>query len=122
MNQTPDLPEEGYQNLRRALNELPVHEPAPSTWPRIEAQLGAEEAIHRTLPQLPVHTPDDAVWAAIAGRLDQLQEEAAPTAPRVVRPMWPAKQLRLVASIAAARLRRVGYQMIGGSPPSSSMA
>ncbi|MDF7814441.1 hypothetical protein [Hymenobacter sp. YC55] len=109
MNQTPDLPEEGHQHLRRALNELPTHEPAPATWSRIEAQLAADEAIHRTLPQLPTHAPDDALWAAIAGRLDQLDTEptpltAAPTAPGVVRPLWPAKRLRLVASVAAAIL------------------
>ncbi|UOQ66580.1 hypothetical protein [Hymenobacter volaticus] len=109
MNQTPDLPEEGHQHLRRALNELPTHEPAPATWSRIEAQLAADEAIHRTLPQLPTHAPDDAVWAAIAGRLDQLQTEptpftSAPTTPGVVRQLWPAKHLRFVASVAAAIL------------------
>ena len=109
MNQTPDLPEEGHQHLRRALNELPTHEPAPATWSRIEAQLAADEAIHRTLPQLPTHAPEDAVWAAIAGRLDQLETEptpvtAAPATPGVVRPLWPAKRLRLVASVAAAIL------------------
>ncbi|WP_375435867.1 hypothetical protein [uncultured Hymenobacter sp.] len=109
MNQTPDLPEEGHQNLRRALKELPTHEPAPATWSCIEGQLAADEAIHRTLPQLPTHAPDDAVWAAIAGRLDQPQPEptpltATPVAPVAVRQLWPAKHLRLVASVAAAVL------------------
>ncbi|HEX8425897.1 hypothetical protein [Hymenobacter sp.] len=109
MNQTPDLPDEGQHNLRRALNELPTHEPAPATWSRIEAQLAADEAIHRTLPQLPIHEPDDAVWAVIAGRLDELQAAPAPltvtaATPGAVRPLWPAKQLRLVAGMAAAIL------------------
>ncbi|MBO0360317.1 anti-sigma factor [Hymenobacter sp. BT186] len=110
MSQTPELPDQGHQNLRRALNELPSHEPAPATWVRIEAQLAADHAIHRTLPHLPTHTPDDALWAAIAGRLDAAEppiETSAPEAapPAVVRTMWPvARPLRLVAGIAAAIL------------------
>jgi hypothetical protein len=109
MSQTPELPEQGHQNLRRALNELPSHEPAPATWAHIEAQLAAEQAIHRTLPLLPNHTPDDALWAAIAGRLDNepLPETTTPepVAPAVVRAMWPAaRPLRFVAGIAAAIL------------------
>ena len=109
MSQTPELPEQGHQNLRRALNELPSHEPAPATWARIEAQLAVDQAIHRILPHLPTHTPNDALWAAIAGRLDdELPTETTssePVTPAVVRTMWPAaRPLRLVAGIAAAIL------------------
>lgn len=109
MSQTPELPDQGHQNLRRALNELPSHEPAPATWAHIEAQLAADQAIHRILPLLPTHTPDDALWAAIAGRLDNdespIEATPEPIAPAVVRTMWPvARQLRFVAGIAAAIL------------------
>ena len=109
MSQTPDLPEEGHQHLRRALHQLPTHEPSADTWQRIEAQLATENAIQRTLPYLPAHTPDDAVWTAIAGRLSELELAPNPLlaespTPGVVRTLWPVRPWSLVAGMAAAIL------------------
>lgn len=72
MSHFPDeLPAEpGQQHLRRALHELPSHEPDDALWRRIGAQLDTDAAVSRALPELPQHEPDDDLWAVIVGRLD----------------------------------------------------
>ncbi|MBD2715861.1 hypothetical protein KBK19_12520 [Microvirga sp. STR05] len=107
MSQTPDTPETGREHLRRALHHLPTHEPAAATWPRILAQLTAEEAVTRTLPHLPTHEPDDALWNAIAARLDAPEETPVFRTPDPVpqiKSLWPAATLRWVSGVAAAVL------------------
>lgn len=80
MSHFPDnLPAEpGQQHLRRALRELPAHEPDDLLWQRIDAQLTTDAAVSRALPELPQHEPDDDLWAVIVGRLDH--EAPAPLA------------------------------------------
>ncbi|WP_133271284.1 hypothetical protein [Hymenobacter radiodurans] len=78
MNQTPEIPEAGGPNLHRALGNLPAHEPDPTTWPRIEAQLAADEELIRVVPTLPKHEPDELVWDAIAARLDKVAPAVVP--------------------------------------------
>lgn len=114
-------PEAGASNLRRAIGQLPAHEPDPATWPRVAARLHADAALARAIPALPAHAPDDALWLAIAARLDAPEirpaetdaAEAfakspplAPSAPAVVRPLQPAwwprvarRSLALAASV-----------------------
>lgn len=105
MSQTPDTPETGREHLRRALHHLPTHEPEATAWPRILAQLTADEAVARALPHLPTHEPDAALWNAITARLDTPEEtpvfRAPDTAPES-RPLWPAATLRLLSGVAAA--------------------
>jgi len=87
-------PESGEPNLRRALRELPTHEPAADTWDAIATQLADEQALIRPLPQLPSHEPDAATWDIVASRLDQL---AAP------RPLWqPRPRRRWAVSLSLA--------------------
>ncbi|GAB2957316.1 hypothetical protein GCM10027048_24780 [Hymenobacter coalescens] len=127
MSHFPELPAEpGQHNLRRALHELPPHEPDESLWTRISAQLATETAVAQALPQLPPHEPDDDLWAVIVGRLDAepltplavaeaspLMRAAAeaPTEPaRTLAPpaavyrLWPARTWQLAAAAAAAVL------------------
>lgn len=114
MNSTPETPEAGGANLRRAIGQLPPHEPDPATWPRVAAQLAADEALARALPALPPHEPDDALWATIAARLDaggQLRPAAEPVPPAVVRtlpPAWLARPVRRVMALAASVLLLLG--------------
>ncbi|WP_324670947.1 anti-sigma factor [Hymenobacter sp. GOD-10R] len=111
MSQTPEQPEAGGLNLRRALNDLPTHEPDPATWSRIEAQLSAQAALTRAVATLPEHEPDAFVWDTIAARLDeQAQVVSLPsTAPAAtVRSLWPPKVLRRTLAIAASVLLLVG--------------
>ncbi|HEX8325934.1 MAG TPA: hypothetical protein VF629_00230 [Hymenobacter sp.] len=113
MSQTPETPEPGGPNLRRALNNLPAHEPAPATWSRIEAQLAVDAALARAIPALPAHEPDDALWAAVAARLDTAETAAAPATGRVtpavvVRPLWPAQAVRRALAVAASLLLVLG--------------
>ena len=87
-------PEGGEPNLRRALRELPTHEPDADTWNTIAAQLTGEQALTRALPQLPTHEPAADTWDAVATRLDQL---AAP------RPLWqPQPRRRWAVSLSLA--------------------
>ncbi|MBW3130697.1 hypothetical protein [Hymenobacter profundi] len=98
-------PEEaGREHLRRAIADLPSHEPEVATWLRVVAQLDAEQAIAQAIPNLPAHEPDVALWNAIAGRLDEAEAPAAV----VFRPMWPTAVWRRVASIAAVILLLLG--------------
>jgi hypothetical protein len=115
MSQTPETPESGRQHLRRALHQLPTHEPTPDTWARLQTQLTADDAVARALPRLPTHEPDDALWQAIASRLDAPAETTAagaamlpepPAAP--ARRLWPAATWRRMAAVAAAALVLVG--------------
>lgn len=112
MSQTPDTSETGRQHLRRALHQLPSHEPEAATWPRILQQLTADDAVARAVQHLPTHEPDDTLWHAIAAQLDApaLAPEAtpAPDAAPVVRRLWPAATRQLVAGVAAAVLMLVG--------------
>lgn len=115
MSQTPETPENGRQHLRRALQQLPTHEPAPATWSRIQAQLTADDTVARAVPYLPTHEPDDNLWQAIASRLDEPADAKASgpellPVPEVspVRRLWPTASWQLVAGIAAAILVLVG--------------
>lgn len=111
---TPDTPERGELNLRRAVNSLPAHEPDPATWPRLAAQLAADEALARAIPALPAHEPADDLWASIAARLDAPAAAPAPAltptpAPSgVVRALWPARTLRRALAVAASVLVLLG--------------
>lgn len=116
MSSTPETPEAGGANLRRAIGQLPPHEPDPATWPRVAAQLAADEALARALPALPPHEPDDALWASIAARLDAggLPQAAAEPAPpalarvRTLQPAWLAHPVRRVLALAASILLLLG--------------
>ena len=114
MSQTPETPEPGGPNLRRALNNLPAHEPDPTTWSRIEAQLAVDAALARAIPALPTHEPDDDLWANVAARLDAAEAPAAavpavaPVTPAVLRPLWPARAVRRMLAVAASVLLVLG--------------
>jgi hypothetical protein len=89
-------PEGGEPHLRRALAELPTHEPDAAGWDAIAAQLSGEQAVARALPQLPSHEPDANTWDVVAARLDQL---AAP------RPLWqprPRRRWSVALGLAAS--------------------
>lgn len=101
MSQTPET---GGPNLRRALNNLPTHEPEPATWSRIEAQLAADVALACAVPTLPMHEPDNDLWATVAARLDAADAVPAPATPAVVRPLWPARAVRRALAVAASLL------------------
>ncbi|MFD1467939.1 hypothetical protein ACFQ48_06860 [Hymenobacter caeli] len=112
MSQTPETPEPGESNLRRALHQLPAHAPDPATWSRVEALLAVDAALARAVPALPVHAPDAAVWGAIVAQLDATGAPdapvAQPAAPAVVRPLWPARAVRRVLAVAASVLLLLG--------------
>ncbi|WP_046245914.1 hypothetical protein [Hymenobacter terrenus] len=69
MSPTPELPEPGRPNLRRAIHSLPVHEPDAALWLRIATQLAAEQAIAHAVAQLPTHEPDQELWSRITTQL-----------------------------------------------------
>ena len=114
---TPDMPESGTNNLRRAVATLPPHEPDAATWPRLAAQLAADEALARVIPALPAHEPADDLWASIATRLDAPADiqnndnEAFVPMPQgaVVRTLWPARTgVRRALALAASLLLLLG--------------
>ena len=117
MNPTPDAPDSGAPNLRRAVAALPTHEPDPATWPRVAAQLAADEALARVIPALPAHEPADDLWASLAARLDtsasiqvtdNKKVEHQPTG-ALVRTLWPARpMLRRAMALAASVLLLLG--------------
>ncbi|SFQ76470.1 hypothetical protein [Hymenobacter arizonensis] len=112
MSQTPEMPEKGGRNLRRALNNLPAHEPEPATWARIEAQLAVDVALAQAIPALPTYEPDDDLWANVAARLDAAAATevpaAAPAPLAVERQLWPARSMRRMLAIAASVLLVLG--------------
>jgi len=107
MSQTSETPELDGANLRRALATLPTHEPDPTTWARLDAQLTADVALARALPTLPAHEPDEELWAAITARLDDVAATpvVSPTPPAAVeRRLWPARTVRRAVAVAASLL------------------
>ena len=82
MSESAETPEAGAANLRRAIAQLPTHEPSSEAWLRIEGHLAADAALAQQLLALPTHEPDEAVWGAIAGRLDALAPVPAPAGAR----------------------------------------
>ncbi|MDO7847885.1 hypothetical protein Q5H92_16085 [Hymenobacter sp. M29] len=111
MSAPSELPEPGRPHLRRAIAQLPQHEPADELWPRIAASLDAEATLARAVTELPIHQPDDALWNAIAARLDApaAEPEVAPAtqqpAGAVVRRLWPTTATaRHLAALAASVL------------------
>jgi hypothetical protein len=108
MSQTPETPEPGGHNLRRALGALPTHEPDSATWTRLAAQLAADEALARALPTLPTHEPDDALWATLAARLDTAAPNRLLATPAVGWPRWPARTMRQALALAASLLLILG--------------
>lgn len=108
MSQFPDdLPAEpGQQHLRRALRELPAHEPDDALWARIGAQLDTDAAVSRALPELPQHEPDDDLWAVIVGRLDHETPAPLTLSPAQEAPVHPLHLApAALAEEAAAELR-----------------
>lgn len=57
------------ENLRRALRQLPDHQPRANTWEAIAQSLEVEEPLRRGLAQLPEHQPKADTWSRIAGEL-----------------------------------------------------
>ena len=113
MSQLPELPEAGWENLRRAIQHLPAHEPDPATWPRLETHLAAADALQPVVPLLPQHEPDDSAWDFIAARLDEAAPVSAAPAPApvpaVVRPLWPDRAaVRWALAVAASVLLVLG--------------
>lgn len=112
MSQTPEEPEPGRANLRRALGALPTHEPDPAAWARLATQLAADAALARALPTLPTHEPDEDLWATIAARLNEPAAVAAPAAPArppaVGRRLWPTRTVRRALALAASLLLVLG--------------
>jgi|GEM_PF-1004389 len=107
MNPEPEndsFTEPGAANLRRALGQLPPHEPAPDTWARIEAQLAADASLPRLVAELPTHEPEADLWASIAGRLDAAKAAEAAALPRALGP--PAAASRYASWLAPRRARR----------------
>lgn len=105
MNSEPEndsFTEPGAASLRRALGQLPPHEPAPDTWARIEAQLAADAALPRLVAELPTHEPEADLWASIAGRLDAAE---ATTQPRTLG-LPPAAASRYAGWLAPRSARR----------------
>ncbi|MGI4887211.1 MAG: hypothetical protein ACRYFR_19825 [Janthinobacterium lividum] len=129
MSQPPETPEDGHLPLRRALAALPAHAPDPATWPRIEAQLTADEALARAVPMLPRHAPDAALWEAIATRLAAGPpvgaEPVAVGPPAAVRPLWPVRTGRWVLAVAASVLLVLGVwrpqRPATGPPPAVAL-
>ncbi|MCC3158090.1 hypothetical protein LJ737_12645 [Hymenobacter sp. 15J16-1T3B] len=102
MSHFPELPAEpGRDNLRRALHDLPRHEPDDALWGRISSLIDTDAAVRRALPELPAHEPDDDLWAVIVGRLDH---EAAAPAPLSLHPAADADIVPLHAAPAAEQL------------------
>lgn len=111
MNPKPEndsLTEPGADNLRRALGQLPPHEPAPDTWARIAAQLAADAALPRLVAELPAHEPEHDLWASIAGRLDAA--EAAP--PRTLGPLAARRYAGWLAPRAARRALALAASLV----------
>ena len=133
MSSTPHTPEAGDTPLRRAIQQLPPHEPDPAIWSRVAAGLAADEAVARAIPVLPVHEPDEALWAGIAARLDageQPQPAAAPAhetpvVVRTLRPAWLVRPWRRIMALAASVLLLLGtfwWQRPLGSGPHETVA
>ncbi|WP_421828677.1 hypothetical protein [Larkinella sp.] len=79
-------------NWKKALQQLPEHEPRPDLWDRIDADLRADETIDRALDDLPVFEPKADAWEHIAGKLEK----------PVVRPLWkPVLRWTAAAAVAA---------------------
>lgn len=117
MNPTPDAPDSGAPNLRRAVVALPTHEPDPASWPRVAAQLAADETLAQLVPTLPTHEPADDLWASIAAQLDApdaARKEASgivasASARGVARTLWPARTVvRRALALAASLLLLLG--------------
>lgn len=88
-------------NLRRALRQLPTHQPRPDVWEAIGQSLEEETPLRRALTQLPEHEPKIDRWPRIARALD-LRER--PT----VRP-W----LRYAAAVGTIVLLSVAVFFLG---------
>ena len=105
MSPTPEQPETGRPNLRRALQSLPTHAPDDALWPRLAAQLDAEAPLRRAIAQLPTHEPDPAAWAQIVSSFSDTNDEAPawPTLPSHAPDdaLWDAIAARLDAPAAA---------------------
>lgn len=121
MNSAPEnipSPKPGAEHLRRALGQLPAHEPDPATWARIEAQLAADAALPRLVAELPAHEPDDDLWASLASHLDAataqrraLEPAAAPSryAHRLAGSPASRRVLALAASLVLLVLAGAGW-------------
>ena len=63
--------EAGNENINPKFN-LPVHQPDPDLWNRIEAEMDYLEMVGSTnmnVKEMPVHSPAERVWQAIEARL-----------------------------------------------------
>lgn len=65
------MKEENYDNLRRALDQLPQYSPVPPNWDAIESGLNKTPEPTPAAKALPAYSPPTKVWNQLNGVLDQ---------------------------------------------------
>lgn len=67
--------EDNYDNLRRALDNLPEYDPQPLNWDSIDDQLNGEPAASSKAVKLPSYSPPSGVWNQLNRNLDEQQRK-----------------------------------------------
>lgn len=67
--------EENYDNLRRALDQLPSYDPSSLNWDGIERRINEEEEPTEAAKVLPAYAPPSKVWNKLNGQLDQRRKQ-----------------------------------------------
>lgn len=65
------MKENNYDNLRRALNQLPSYDPSPMNWGQIELRINDDIPPTEAAKVLPSYSPPTNVWNELNGQLDQ---------------------------------------------------
>ncbi len=92
---------DNQDHLRRALRQLPTHQPRPDAWEALERSLEEETPLRRALAQLPEHEPKVVRWTPVARMLAARERPA-------VRP-W----LRYAAAVGTVVLLSVAVFFFG---------
>jgi hypothetical protein len=92
---------------------LPEHDPRPDLWPRLAAELAADEQLARLVAGLPQHEPRADLWNALEIRLDEAKPQ--PRWQPIIRRNWYA----MAGAVAASVLLAVGTWLTFSPKPTS---
>ena len=107
------MKEKNYDRLRRALDRLPEHDPAPRAWDAVRAGLdrSAAGAAEPLGGRLPTYAPPAGVWNALSKDLD-----AAPRRTGVHRLLGSRKLGAVAAAVAFVLLAGAGVLLYDAGP------